>query len=513
MLIDRCSACRPATAVLDLGRRRRPRRVRHPAVRARRSRRRWRRLERGEGPSDRAARRGRLHRSQRVRGHDAARGDETADEERARFKESRRFGKAVEDLLGEPPDIVFEHVGKATFPTSVLVVKPFGKVVICGATSGYQLDFDVRYLWMRQKEIIGSHFANAWEATKANQLIEESKIRPVLWRTMGFEECRRGSPAAARQSSKHLGKIKRDPRRRHRRGPGPDRRGSRRDPRRGRRLAVASAMAPRRIMVMSPNGGPDRTNGPPGVVHVQWYATVLRQRRGSRPEVSLPGRPAGRLALRRHPVLGPPLSGTTATRSPRWSGSSPTRVTGTATGKGPEMIEFRRRLTSGPLSDPDHLRVARRARRRRPRPRGSRLDAGAGATAGTGARRPSPDVGARVAIARCHRLCLASVTRTHKIVNLIGVLLPLAGLVAAIVLLWHEAIHPLELGLLRRLLRRHRPRGHCSATTGCSPIAPLESSSRLPGRSSRSFGSMAIAGVGDHVGRRSPPQAPRVHRP
>jgi crotonyl-CoA carboxylase/reductase len=133
------------------------------------------------------------------------RGDETAEEERARFKESRRFCKAVEAALGEPPDIVFEHVGKATFPTSVLVVRPFGKVVICGATSGYQLDFDVRYLWMRQKEIIGSHFANAWEATKANQLIEESKVRPVLWQTMGFEKV-----AEAHQllrDNRHLGKI------------------------------------------------------------------------------------------------------------------------------------------------------------------------------------------------------------------------------------------------------------------------------------------------------------------
>jgi len=133
------------------------------------------------------------------------RGDETAEEERARFKESRRFCKAVEAILGEPPDVVFEHVGKATFPTSVLLVRPFGKVVICGATSGYQLDFDVRYLWMRQKEIIGSHFANAWEANKANQLIEESKVRPVLWQTMGFERV-----AEAHQllrDNRHLGKI------------------------------------------------------------------------------------------------------------------------------------------------------------------------------------------------------------------------------------------------------------------------------------------------------------------
>jgi len=89
------------------------------------------------------------------------RGGEDAEEEKARFKESRRFSRHVEALLGGQPDIVFEHVGQATFPTSVLAVRPFGKVVICGATSGYQLDFDVRYLWMRQKEILGSHFANA----------------------------------------------------------------------------------------------------------------------------------------------------------------------------------------------------------------------------------------------------------------------------------------------------------------------------------------------------------------
>ncbi|MET0817546.1 MAG: crotonyl-CoA carboxylase/reductase [Solirubrobacteraceae bacterium] len=133
------------------------------------------------------------------------RGDETPDEELAREKESRRFSKYVRGLLGAPPDVVFEHVGRATFPTSVLTVKPFGKVVICGATSGYTLDFDVRHLWMRQKQILGSHFANAYEATKANELIESGKIRPVLWKTMTFD-----GVAEAHQSmykNEHLGKI------------------------------------------------------------------------------------------------------------------------------------------------------------------------------------------------------------------------------------------------------------------------------------------------------------------
>src|SRR3954466_2060607 len=133
------------------------------------------------------------------------RGGESGDEEKERFKVSRGFSKRVKEILGDAPDIVFEHVGKATFPTSVLVVKPFGKVVICGATSGYNLDFDVRYLWMRQKEILGSHFANAYECMRANQLMAESKIRPVLWQAMGFE----GVPEAHQllHENKHLGKI------------------------------------------------------------------------------------------------------------------------------------------------------------------------------------------------------------------------------------------------------------------------------------------------------------------
>jgi crotonyl-CoA carboxylase/reductase len=77
--------------------------------------------------------------------------------------------------------------------------------VICAGTTCFNLDFDVRYLWMRQKEIIGSHFANAYESMKANELIESGQIRPVLWQTMGFE-----GVAEAHQlmhDNKHFGKI------------------------------------------------------------------------------------------------------------------------------------------------------------------------------------------------------------------------------------------------------------------------------------------------------------------
>jgi crotonyl-CoA carboxylase/reductase len=118
----------------------------------------------------------------------------------------REFGRAIRSLTGgRDPDIVFEHVGRDTFATSVFVCGKFGRVVVCGATSGFDLDFDVRYLWMRQKTIIGSHFANSYDAARANRLMLEGKIRPVVWRTMPFE---RIPDAQMLQSNAcHMGKI------------------------------------------------------------------------------------------------------------------------------------------------------------------------------------------------------------------------------------------------------------------------------------------------------------------
>jgi crotonyl-CoA carboxylase/reductase len=120
--------------------------------------------------------------------------------------ESRRFGKRIRELTGgEDPDIVFEHVGAETFPTSVLVAKKFGKVVICGATTGFNLTFDVRYLWMRQKTILGSHFSNAFQAEKANKLIADGKIAPVLDEVFDFKDTSLAHQRLA--DNLHKGKI------------------------------------------------------------------------------------------------------------------------------------------------------------------------------------------------------------------------------------------------------------------------------------------------------------------
>jgi crotonyl-CoA carboxylase/reductase len=120
--------------------------------------------------------------------------------------EIKRFGTAIRELTGGVDcDVVFEHVGAATFYTSVFVCRTFGTIVICGATSGFQLDFDVRYLWMRQKSILGSHFANAYECQRANQLIIEGKVRPVLSRVFPWSEC--PLPHQLMKDNQHVGKM------------------------------------------------------------------------------------------------------------------------------------------------------------------------------------------------------------------------------------------------------------------------------------------------------------------
>ena len=98
------------------------------------------------------------------------------------LKEARSLGKAIWEITGKGNnvDIVFEHPGEATFPVSTLVVKKGGMVVICAGTTGYNLTIDARYLWMHQKRVQGSHFANLKQASQANQLMLERRIDPCM---------------------------------------------------------------------------------------------------------------------------------------------------------------------------------------------------------------------------------------------------------------------------------------------------------------------------------------------
>ncbi len=106
------------------------------------------------------------------------------------LKGVRTFGRAIWDVLGEKknPRIVFEHPGETTIPTSMFVCDTGGMVVICAGTTGYNATVDLRYLWMRQKRLQGSHFANGAQSAEFNELVLEGKIDPCMSRAFTYEE-------------------------------------------------------------------------------------------------------------------------------------------------------------------------------------------------------------------------------------------------------------------------------------------------------------------------------------
>jgi crotonyl-CoA carboxylase/reductase len=102
---------------------------------------------------------------------------------------ARAFGAKFWEVLGErrAPKIVFEHPGEATIPTSIFLADNNGMVVICAGTSGYNADVDLRYLWMRQKRLQGSHFANVEQCAALNEMVAKGEVDPALSRVFPLD--------------------------------------------------------------------------------------------------------------------------------------------------------------------------------------------------------------------------------------------------------------------------------------------------------------------------------------
>jgi crotonyl-CoA reductase len=119
--------------------------------------------------------------------------------------EWRRFGKDIRSLVGDDPDIVFEHPGRQTMGASIFVCKRGGTVVTCAATSGYMVEFDNRHFWMKLKKLIASHFANYAEAWQANRLVSQGRIQPLLSAVYPLDDV--GEAARVIHRNEHEGKI------------------------------------------------------------------------------------------------------------------------------------------------------------------------------------------------------------------------------------------------------------------------------------------------------------------
>lgn len=92
---------------------------------------------------------------------------------------------------GHGVDVVFEHTGAATWEKSILSLRTDGRLVTCGATSGFAATTDIRQLFYRHLTFLGSFMGAKYELLDALPFIEQGKIRAVIDQTLPLAEAKR----------------------------------------------------------------------------------------------------------------------------------------------------------------------------------------------------------------------------------------------------------------------------------------------------------------------------------
>jgi NADPH:quinone reductase-like Zn-dependent oxidoreductase len=102
-------------------------------------------------------------------------------------------------------DIVFEHVGSATWEDSVRSLRPGGTLVTCGATTGPEAKIDIRVLFSRQLSLLGSFMGTMGDLHEVLRHVFSGKLKPVVDRTFPFSEARAAHERL--EKSEQFGKI------------------------------------------------------------------------------------------------------------------------------------------------------------------------------------------------------------------------------------------------------------------------------------------------------------------
>lgn len=91
------------------------------------------------------------------------------------------FAKAVRVLTdGKGVEVLFEHVGPATWEKSILSLAKNGRLVTCGATTGPKAEIDLRLLFSRQLSLLGSIMGTRGELLTITRLLVQKQLRPVI---------------------------------------------------------------------------------------------------------------------------------------------------------------------------------------------------------------------------------------------------------------------------------------------------------------------------------------------
>jgi NADPH:quinone reductase-like Zn-dependent oxidoreductase len=96
--------------------------------------------------------------------------------------------RALPEVGRRGVDVVFEHVGQSTWAESIKLCRKGGRVVTCGASSGWDARTDLRHVFFRQIQLLGSTMGSKASLFAITKLIGEGKLRPVVDRVFPLAE-------------------------------------------------------------------------------------------------------------------------------------------------------------------------------------------------------------------------------------------------------------------------------------------------------------------------------------
>jgi alcohol dehydrogenase len=103
-----------------------------------------------------------------------------------------KYGKPQRRSYDGGVDAVINFTGGDTWVPSLRCLKRGGKLLVCGATAGYDPKEDLRYVWSFELKIIGSNSFYDDDLAALMKLISEGKIKPVIDKVLPLEQAREG---------------------------------------------------------------------------------------------------------------------------------------------------------------------------------------------------------------------------------------------------------------------------------------------------------------------------------
>jgi NADPH:quinone reductase-like Zn-dependent oxidoreductase len=102
-------------------------------------------------------------------------------------------------------DVIFEHIGEQSWSHSIRSLKKGGKLIVCGSTTGPIVNLDLRHIYIKHQQIIGSTMGNRQDLLELSSLIDQGKIKPIIGTSLSFKDIQQAHQILER--NQQMGKV------------------------------------------------------------------------------------------------------------------------------------------------------------------------------------------------------------------------------------------------------------------------------------------------------------------